>query len=135
MFNRQAAPASADGQAPASGDATAAAPALEADVVSLHGNATAQSGSTASNSTSAQPPEVFAEIWKDGMKVGVVYTDGQAVLPDRLGGTISSSNGAMFAYMRAQEISQQVGGEVHFVNMPALQVAQTRAQLRSAYGA
>jgi hypothetical protein len=69
------------------------------------------------------------------MKVGVVYTDGQAVLPDRLGGTISSSNGAMFAYMRAQEISQQVGGEVHFVNMPALQVAQTRAQLRSAYGA
>lgn len=111
--------------------AEAAAPAGETgDVVSLSGNAAAPA--EAGERLPGPAAEVFAEIWKDGMKIGVVYTDGQAMLPNVGGAT--AGNGAMPAYMRAQQISQQVGGEVRLVNIPALQVAQTRAQLQAAYG-
>lgn len=79
------------------------------------------------------PSEVFAEIWKNGMKIGAVYTDGKAELSGAYGGT-SLGNGAMYAQARAEALSRQVGGEVRYVDVAALQVAQVRSQLRSAYG-
>jgi len=133
MYKHQAAPTSGDGQAAENGDATPN-PVQESDTVSLQGDAAIQAVSAAQNGTSSQPPEVFAEIWKDGMKVGTVYTDGQAVLSNAPSGMTMGGNGAAFAYIRAEEISQQVGGEVRYVNIPALQIAQTRSQLRAAYG-
>lgn len=112
-------------------NAAVPAPAPAGEVVTLHGDGTAPA--PVAGGAFVQPPEVFAEIWKAGMKIGVVYTDGQAVLPNSPEGT-TAGNGAMFAYMRAQQISQELGGEVRLVNIPALQVAQTRAQLQAAYG-
>lgn len=132
-FNRQAPPASADGPAKQGGE-TATIPAQASDTVSLHGSAATGALNPAQNAASNQPPEIFAEIWKDGRKIGVVYTDGQAALPSMLGGMSTSGSGTMVPYLRAEEISQQVGGEVRYVNLPALKVAQTRAQLRAAYG-
>jgi len=131
MPDRQALPA--DDKAKAG---SAAAPVLAAeatDSVSLHDHAAAPTPATAPGAASGPPPEVFAEIWKDGMKIGVVYTDGHAALPSMPGSMAASAN-ARLPYLRAEEISQQVGGEVRYVNIPALQAAQTRAQLRAAYG-
>lgn len=106
-------------------------PAPAGEVVTLHADGAAPPPTAGAGF--APPPEVFAEIWKGGMKLGVVYTDGQAVLPSAPTGAMAG-NGTMFAYQRAQQISQEVGGEVRLVNIPALQVAQTRAQLQAAYG-
>lgn len=129
MFNRQAMPASADGPSMKNSE-VATIPVQETDTVTLHGNAATGALNSTQDASSSQPPEIFAEIWKDGMKIGVVYTDGQAAL----GGMSTSGSGAMVPYLRAEEISQQVGGEVRYVNIPALRVAQTRTQLRAAYG-
>jgi hypothetical protein len=127
---RQANPAPADAAPLAVDDAAVPLPAPASDVVSLQSDGAAPAPVT--SGLSRPPPEIFAEIWKDGMKIGVVYTDGQAILPNSGGAT--AGNGAMPAYMRAQQISQEVGGEVRLVNIPALQVAQTRVQLQAAYG-
>lgn len=128
MLDRKAMPA-ADGQA-MEGSEAAAVPVQATDTVSLHGSAAARTPDPAQGAASGPPPEVFAEIWKNGMKIGEVYTDGQAALPSGM----AASGGAKLPYLRAEEISQQVGGEVRYVNIPALQAAQTRAQLRAAYG-
>ena len=133
MYNRQAASEPA-GEKLATGSEATPVVAAETDTVSLHGNTATQSAAATQNGASAQAPEVFAEIWKDGMKLGTVYTNGEAALPAAFAGMAVGSGGTTYAYMRAEEISRQVGGEVRFVNIPALQVAQTRAQLRSAYG-
>jgi len=112
-----------------------AAPAesTAAETVTLHGGPVAEAAAAARMpSQTGASPEVFAEIWKDGMKVGVVYADGEAVLPITPGGI--GNSGGRYPYMRAEEVAQQIGGEVHYVNLPALQLAQTRAQLRAAYG-
>lgn len=132
MYQRQPAPADATLAAP---DDSAPAPvaAPETDTVTLASQAPTPPAAAADVGKSARPAEVFAEIWKDGMKIGTVYTDGQAVLPNELGGTTSGGHGAI-AYLRAEEVAQRAGGEVHYIDIPALQVAQTRAQLRSAYG-
>lgn len=129
MYNRQAASEPADAKTPTSGEPHSAA-TQETNTVSLH---VTQTTSSIQNNTTSDLPEVFAEIWKDGMKVGTVYANGEAELPNTPGGTISGGSGTTFAYIRAQEISQQVGGEVHYVNITALQVAQTRAQLHATY--
>lgn len=109
--------------------------AAEDDVVAVQpldadGMAALEAGQ---NKAFAPPPEVFAEIWKNGMKIGAVYTDGKAELSGAYGGT-SLGNGAMYAQARAEALSRQVGGEVRYVDVAALQVAQVRSQLRSAYG-
>ncbi|HEX8986562.1 MAG TPA: hypothetical protein VF816_01270 [Rhodocyclaceae bacterium] len=115
---------------PPSGEA--AEPQQQSEVVSLHPAAAIE----ASRQTSAGPTaEVFAEIWKDGMKIGTVYTDGHAVLPNYSTGLVGGGRGPATAYLEAQAISRMVGGEVRFVDLPALRVAQTRTQLRAAYGA
>lgn len=131
MYQRQPAPADATLAAP---DDSAPAPVVapETDTVTLESTAAAKT-SLAADAKPSRPPEVFAEIWKDGMKIGTVYTDGQAVLPNELGGTTSGGHGAI-AYLRAEEVAHRAGGQVRYVDIPALQVAQTRAQLRSAYG-
>ena len=134
MYNRQAASEPASQPSATGSDVTPVA-AAETDTVSLHGATATQPTTAPQDSGSGQAPEVFAEIWKDGMKVGTVYTNGEAALPAALAGMTVGSGGTTYAYMRAEEISRQVGGEVRFVNISALQVAQTRAQLRAAYAA
>ena len=128
MYQRQATSAGTASANPAT------APAAEADTetVSLHVDAAAPS--VAQETAAAPSAEVFAEIWKDGSKIGTVYTDGQAVLPALTTGHVAAGQGAGHPYLRAQEISRMVGGEVRYVDLPALQVARTRAQLRSTYG-
>lgn len=133
LLNRAATSASADDKSKKNDAATAIAPE-EQDNVSVHRPEEAEALALQQHQTVTPPPEVFAEIWKDGVRVGSVYTDGQAKLPSSLGGPPLSGNGPMYARLRAEEISRQVGGEVRYVNMPALQVEQTRMQLRAAYG-
>lgn len=133
MYQRQPAPADAPLAAPDDSALPAAAADTATDTVTLDSHAATQVAGTADIGKSSRPPEVFAEIWKDGVKIGTVYTDGQAVLPNELGGTTSGGHGAI-AYLRAEEVAHRAGGQVRYVDIPALQVAQTRAQLRSAYG-
>lgn len=115
--------------------AEAAAPATE--VVSLHGAAEIQAAAAAQQAPrgTAQMPEVFAEIWKDGMRIGRIYTDGQAVMSVNASGMVNGSGSAAIPFLRAQEVSRMVGGEVRLVDLQALKVAQTRSQLHAAYGA
>lgn len=111
-------------------------PAPATETVSVHPAAEAQALATASQTAApaAQVPEVFAEIWKDGMRIGSIYTDGQAIMAPGSAAIAGGSSGAV-PYMRAQEVSRIAGGEVRYVDMHALHVAQTRSQLRAAYGA
>lgn len=126
-------PAAGEGKATPAADALPIA-ANDQETVDVHALDASGKPAVANQQTTAEAQsEVFAEIWKDGMKIGAVYTDGQAELAGAYGGTTLGS-GALYAQMRAEDISRQVGGEVRFVNLPALQVAQVRAQLRTAYG-
>jgi hypothetical protein len=136
MFSRQPSPGQAEDKA-AKKVADPAVAVLDQEIVTVHAaNDAAVSGNATTRSLSpAQAPEVFAEIWKDGMRVGRVYTNGQAELANALGGSSFGASGAMYAQMRAEQISQEVGGEVRYTNLDALKLAQTRDQLRSAYGA
>lgn len=121
------------------GKATETAAALPAaaenDVVAVQAlDADGMAALEAGQSKVYEPPaEIFAEIWKDGMRVGAVYTDGQADLSGAHGGK-TLGNGPMYAQARAEELSRRIGGEVRYVDVAALQVAQVRTQLRSAYG-
>lgn len=133
MYQRQPTPADAPLAAPDDSALPVTAAETVTDTVTLASQAATQLAASADLAKPSRPPEVFAEIWKDGMKVGTVYTDGQAVLPNELGGTTSGGLGAI-AYLRAEEVAHRAGGQVRYVDIPALQVAQTRAQLRSAYG-
>ena len=110
--------------------------APQTDVVSLRTATELQAMGAAKQAATAagQPPEVFAEIWRDGMKIGSIYTDGRATLAPSAAGIAAGPGGSSLPYLRAQEISRMVGGEVRYVDMQALHVAQTRSQLRAAYG-
>lgn len=138
MYQRQGMPAS-DSAAPAvKAEAQPAdSQAAGTETVSLHTAAELQAmGATQqAASTAGHPPEIFAEIWKDGMRIGTVYTNGEAVMSPPSAGVTGGGQGSTMPYLRAQEISRMVGGEVRYVDLPALQVAQTRSQLRAAYGA
>lgn len=119
------------------GKATEAADALPAaatdDIVAVQALDAEGMAALEAGKVYEPPAEVFAEIWKDGMRVGAVYTDGQAELSGAHGGK-TLGNGPMYAQARAEELSRQIGGEVRYVDVAALQVAQVRTQLRSAYG-
>lgn len=113
-------------------DTAPSAAVPETDTVSLQSPPPAAQQAPAKS----RAPEVFAEIWKDGKKIGNVYTDGTAIMPTTDAGIAAGSYfNAPMPYARAQEISRMVGGEMRVVDLKALQVAQTRNQLRSAYGA
>jgi hypothetical protein len=118
------------------GAAADAAPAANQDgeIVSLHDPKAAQAA-VAAPAAAPPAPEVFAEIWKDGVKIGSVYTDGTATLPAHANGLTAGVHAGTRPYIQAQELSRIVGGEVRYVDLPALQVARTRNQLRTAYGA
>lgn len=128
-------PGAADGDGrPAEADGVLAAAIEEnQDTVALRSLEGGNRTPSDSGKAGEPPAEVFAEIWKDGMKIGAVYTDGQAELADAYGGR-TLGNGAMFAQARAEALSRQVGGEIRYVDVAALQVAQVRTQLRNAYG-
>jgi hypothetical protein len=110
-----------------------AAPATkpEGEAVSLHTTAEIQASQSSQPAAANLQPEVFAEIWKDGMRIGSIYTDGRAVMAAGAGIPLGAGG---LPYLQAQEISRRVGGEVRYVDMHALHVAQTRGQLRAAYG-
>lgn len=98
-------------------------------------NLSTQAQTATGNSQPNRPPEVFAEIWRDGIRIGSVYTDGTAVLSGSNARVAGTAGSIALPYLEAQRISAMLGGEVRYVDMGALQVAQTRSQLRSAYGA
>lgn len=124
------------GAAPASVvAATPPAVAPESETVSLHAPAQIEAVDQARAAALPHLPEVFAEIWKDGMKIGSIYTDGHADLSTLDASVAASLRGTPHPYLQAQEISRMVGGEIRFVDLQALQVAQRRSQLRAAYGA
>lgn len=132
MFNK---PGTAEGDGKTS-EAAATLPGITADeTVTVQAlDEGSMAALEANQSKVYEPPaEVFAEIWKDGVRVGAVYTDGQAELSGSHGGK-TLGNGPMYAQARAEELSRQIGGEVRYVDVAALQVAQVRTQLRSAYG-
>lgn len=135
-FARQPAPGQTDTAHTAPTAAIELPAPLEEDVVSVHpaGEVVAQA-KTAQAARTLHPPEVFAEIWKDGMRVGTIYTDGEAALAGGIDASPLGARGAMYARMHAEELSRRVGGEVRYVNLDALRIAQNREQLRAAYGA
>lgn len=135
-FSRQPAPGQTDAAHAAPTAAIELPAPLEDDVVSVHpANEIAAQTKTAQTERTLHPPEVFAEIWKDGLRVGTIYTDGEAAMSGGLNASPLGARGAMFARMQAEELSRRVGGEVRYVNLDALRIAQTREQLRAAYGA
>lgn len=75
---------------------------------------------------------VYAEIWKDGMKVGQVFSDGRVTgdgVTIDMGGTSILS-----AQTRAQQLASQMGGEVRYPGQQDPKAEKMRAQLRAAYG-
>lgn len=129
---QQQAAFAAGGQAGARSQAEAApAAAPDGEAVSLHSSAEVQAAQSLQQGAASAQPEVFAEIWKDGMRIGSIYTDGRAVMAAGAGVPLG---GGGLPYLQAQEISRRVGGEVRYVDLHALHVAQTRGQLRAAYG-
>jgi hypothetical protein len=135
-YQRPGTPANDGGtSAPKAAAAPIAAPAPATDTVSVHPAAEAQALVAARQTVApaAQLPEVFAEIWKDGMRIGSIYTDGQAVMSPGAAAIVGGGSSTL-PYLRAQEVSRIAGGEVRYVDLHALHVAQTRNQLRSAYG-
>ncbi|MGE5467247.1 MAG: hypothetical protein ACM3Y9_07480 [Ignavibacteria bacterium] len=112
-----------------------AAPQADTETVTLHTDIGSLTLHASLQAGPVQAPEVFAEIWKDGVKIGSVYTDGRAVMPSISAGVVAGISGSAVPYIQAEQISRMVGGEVRYVDMPALHVANTRNQLRAAYGA
>jgi hypothetical protein len=137
MYQQQGMPASDSASPAVKTEAQPSAAPATTDTVSLSAPGEQQAAGAAKQATAAiaHPPEVFAEIWKDGMKIASVYTDGQAVTSAASVGMAGIGQGSPMPYLRAQELSRMMGGEVKFVDLHALQVAQTRSQLRAAYGA
>ncbi len=136
MYQQQGMPAN-DSSSPAAKPEAQPTAAPQTETVSLHTATELQALGAAKQAAAAagQPPEVFAEIWREGMKIGSIYTDGRATLAPSAAGIAAGPGGSSLPFLRAQEISRMVGGEVRYVDMQALHVAQTRSQLRAAYGA
>jgi hypothetical protein len=76
---------------------------------------------------------VYAEIWKDGIKVGQVYSDGRVQSSEADTHSLGTA-GAISAQTRAQLLASQVGGEVRYPGQEAAKADKMRAQLRAAYG-
>lgn len=83
----------------------------------------------------AQLPPVYAEIWRDGNKIGEVYVTGEAALPGVPGGLTlhNLGSGLALAQQRAEEIARLTGAEVRYTDADELQAQRTRDQLRIAY--
>lgn len=83
----------------------------------------------------AQLPPVYAEIWRDGHKIGEVYVTGEAALPGVPGGLTlhNLGSGLALAQQRAEEIARLTGAEVRYTDADELQAQRTRDQLRIAY--
>lgn len=93
--------------------------------------------STAYLSEGAARPGVYAEIWKDGVKVALVdQTGGVTPLSSMVPGSLGSGGGVEVAARRAVQIAVAVGGEIR--SMGAVVSPQTlnmRAKLQTTYGA
>lgn len=118
----------ADTQAAAASSDTVSIRKLSAtDIAKLDQQAANDSGNGSSGSNL-----LYAEIWKDGVKVGQVYSDGRVVGEGTtvdMGGT-----GILSAQTRAQQLASQMGGEVRYPGQSDPKAEKMRAQLRAAYG-
>jgi|GEM_PF-2907244 len=93
-----------------------------------------------SNATAAAQPHVpapvYAEIWRDGVKVAVVDSHGSV---DALNGFLAPAQtgggGANAAARRAAQIAHAVGGEIRVAGQVVdAQTLSMRAKLKQAYG-
>lgn len=121
-------------QAPAANDAsTGVSPSADTSGLRrLSAEEIAALDRQAANDTQGRPSTVvYAEIWKDGIKVGEVFNDGRTAYdtaaPNDAGGAIS-------AQIRAQQMANEIGGEVRYPGQEAAKIERTRQQLRAAYG-
>lgn len=90
------------------------------------------------------PGAVYAEIWKDGVRIAAVHTNGAITPSFGLNWLPMAGNDIGVAQRRANELARAVGGEVRYASlgrpnetMPPPVDARTermRAKLRAAYG-
>jgi len=81
------------------------------------------------------PGRVYAEIWKDDVKVAQVDIHGQV---ESLGGIVANGGsalaGPLLAAQRAVQVAQQTGGEIRSAGQPVDgRTLLMRARLNSAY--
>lgn len=118
----------------------ATAPAAQVPAsVAQEGDRVTLSRSGAAATQTPMPAPVYAEIWKDGLRVAVVDSQGSVV---SLNGLLASSpmgssgGGPELAARRAMQIAHAVGGEIRVagqtLDAPTLTM---RAKLKAAYGA
>lgn len=91
------------------------------------------------------PSAIYAEIWKDGVRIAAVLTNGTITPGLGLNWPPAVGNDLSVAQRRAHELAQAIGGEVRYAvhherpneNPPSLTDPRTermRAKLRAAYG-
>ncbi len=108
------------------GDTVSIRKLTAADIAALDKQAANDSNRNGSNL-------VYAEIWKDGVKVGQVYSDGRVQSNDG-STTAASPTSALSAQTRAQQLASELGGEVRYPGQSDPKADKMRAQLRAAYG-
>lgn len=108
----------------------AAIPATESAPVTLSSSQVAQ--------TVASQPPVYAEIWKNGVKVATVDASGGV---SAMNGQVLSNRGAeggggiLLAARRTAEIAGAIGGEIHIAGQQIdAKTLAMRARLSAAYG-
>lgn len=86
----------------------------------------------------AQLPVVYAEVWRDGMKVALIDARGGVKSFNGMVASTQGTGGAggiLLAARRAAEIAASVGGEIRVGGEPIdKQTLSTRAKLSAAYG-
>jgi hypothetical protein len=112
--------------ASSTGDVVSVRKLTAADIAALDKQAANDSNRNGSNL-------VYAEIWKDGIKVGQVYSDGRVQSNDGSPAPVGVTS-AISAQTRAQQLASQVGGEVRYPGQETAKADKMRAQLRAAYG-
>jgi len=98
----------------------------------------------ASATTAQAPGAVYAEIWKDGVRIAAVHTNGVVTPSFGLTWQPVAGDAAGVAQRRAEELARSLGGEVRYagrgrssetVQPPVdLRTERMRAKLRVAYG-
>jgi len=102
------------------------------------------SGSELASAMPQVPGAIYAEIWKNGVRIAAVHTNGVVTPSLGLNWQAVSGNDPGIAQRRADELARAVGGEVRYVNRerpneagPPPVDARTermRARLRATYG-
>jgi hypothetical protein len=133
--------ASSDAASSAQAQATVETPSAESSTdtdVSLSTNSSSKANGSAP-AFEFRLPAVFAEVWREGVKVAVIDANGGVKSLNGVVASVPGSSGAggiLLAARRAAEVAASTGGEIRVGGEPMdAQTLKTRAKLTAAYGA